>query len=185
VLRDVLFALWFFLPAGIANAAPVLAARLPIIRKWNQPIDRGHMYRGKRIFGEHKTWRGIVAGMITATLVLWLQQALVGNLDWAQALTSQVDYLSLPLLVLGPLFGFGALAGDAIESFFKRQRDVPSGHSWFPFDQIDYIIGGALAAAPFVILSLRQYVLLIVLWLFVHLAVSYIGYRFGLKERPI
>ena len=98
---------------------------------------------------------------------------------------ADVGYAMLPTIVVGALFGLGALGGDAIESFFKRQRNVPPGKGWFPFDQIDYIVGGALATAPFVHLRLYQYVLLIVLWLGVHLVASYIGYLLKLKDAPI
>lgn len=185
MLHDMLFALWFFLPAGIANVTPILVAPLPGLRKLNAPIDCGLLFRGKRVLGSHKTWRGLVSGVLLATLTLWLQQLAVEHFHWAQVLARQVDYAHLPTVVLGVLFGVGALGGDAIESFFKRQRGVAPGHGWFPFDQLDYIIGATLASMPFVALSVLQYVLLIVLWLVVHLVASYAGYLLHLKERPI
>ncbi len=185
MIKELLFAIWFFAPAGFANATPVFIAMIPGLKKFSKPMDFGKSYHGQRIFGSHKTWRGFVAGVLMATLVFWLQQILVGHYAWAQNLTSQINYLSLPTLILGPLFGIGALGGDAIESFFKRQRRVPPGHGWFPFDQTDYIIGGALLTAPFVPLSFREYVLLILFWLVAHIAAGYLGYLVGLKERPI
>jgi CDP-diglyceride synthetase len=109
----------------------------------------------------------------------------VGQVAWLANLTAHVDYAALAVLIVGPLFGLGALGGDAIESFFKRQRNVEPGHGWFPFDQTDYIIGGALATAPFIRLELGQYVILIIFWLVVHIVASYIGYLLKLKERPI
>jgi len=185
MLQDIFFALWFFLPAGIANMVPILAVKLPIIKNWNAPIDCGLMFRGKRLLGTHKTWRGLLVGIIAATLVLYLQQYMVQHVGWIQELTDQVQYADLPTLVLGPLFALGALGGDAIESFFKRQRGVAPGQGWFPFDQLDYVIGGAIATMPFVTLTLVQYVWLVFLWLVVHLASSALGYALGLKERPI
>jgi CDP-2,3-bis-(O-geranylgeranyl)-sn-glycerol synthase len=185
MLDDVLFALWFFLPAAMANVIPILVAPLPGLKNWNAPIDGGLLFRGKRVFGSHKTWRGLIAGVIMATLILALQQWAVMEWSWARDLTAHVDYRHLPTLIVGPLFGIGAIAGDAIESFFKRQRGIEPGHGWFPFDQIDYIIGASVATAPFVILTLTQYVWLILLWLVVHLVSSYIGWLIGLKERPI
>ena len=79
----------------------------------------------------------------------------------------------------------GALIGDAVESYFKRQRRIPSGQPWFPFDQTDYIIGGLLFSMPFAVLPVW-----LILWVFglyfgLHLLSSYIGYRLGLKELPI
>lgn len=184
-MKELLFALWFFLPAGIANAAPVIAAKLPGLRRLEAPMDLHRTFHGKRLLGPHKTWRGLIAGMLMAALTLWLQQVLVRHAAWAASLTSQVAYHDLPTLVIGSLFGLGALGGDAVESFFKRQRNVAPGEGWFPFDQTDYIIGGAIATAPFVQLSLGQYVTLLLLWLLVHVVVTYLGYLMGLRERPI
>jgi CDP-diglyceride synthetase len=185
MLHDILFALWFFLPAGIANVTPILVAPIPGLKKLNAPIDCGLLYRGKRVLGAHKTWRGLVSGVLMAVVTLWLQQSAVTHYHWAKMLTSEVNYTHLPTVALGALFGLGALGGDAIESFFKRQRGTAPGHGWFPWDQLDYIIGASLASLPFVALSLLQYGLLIVLWLLVHLVASYIGYLLHLKERPI
>lgn len=185
MLDDVLFALWFFLPAAMANVTPILVAPLPWLKRWSAPIDGGLTYRGKRVFGSHKTWRGLVCGTIMATVTLAVQQWAVGEWAWVRDMTAQVDYIHLPTLLVGPLFGIGVIAGDAIESFFKRQRGIEPGHGWFPFDQIDYIIGAAIATAPFVTLTLTQYVWLIVLWLIVHLISSYVGWLVGLKERPL
>jgi hypothetical protein len=185
MLKEFLFAVWFFAPAGVANAAPVFTAKFPILKNLNAPMDFGRSFHGQRIFGAHKTWRGFVSGVVMATATLALQQLLVRHFVWAQTLSSQVDYNNLPTLVLGPLFAIGALGGDAIESFFKRQRRVPPGHGWFPFDQTDYIIGGAIVTAPIVRLSLREYVLLIVFWFAAQIIAVYIGYLIGLRERPI
>lgn len=185
MFKEIIFALWFFLPAGIANVTPILVVKIPGLRKLQAPIDGGRYFRGKRLLGSHKTWRGFVSGVIMATVTLWLQQIAINHFGWARTLTSSVDYHTLPTLILGPLFGIGALGGDAIESFFKRQINIQPGHGWFPFDQTDYIIGGAIASAPFVHLHFLQYVLLLFIWLIVHVLASVIGYFLGLKERPI
>jgi len=185
VLKELFFALWFFLPAGVANMMPIFAARVPQLKHLDAPIDFGKSFRGKRIFGAHKTWRGLVAGIIFGTITLYFQQLLVAHSGWLQSWTSPVDYAQLPTLVLGPLFAIGALGGDAIESFFKRQVNIPPGHGWFPFDQTDYIIGASIASVPFVSLSLWQYFGLVLMWLVIHLAASATGYLIGVKERPI
>ncbi len=185
MLDDIFFSLWFFLPAGVANGVPVLAAQIPGLKRWDAPMDFGLKFRGRRLLGAHKTWRGLLSGIVAATLVLWLEQLAVVHIDWIAELTDQVNYAELPVLALGPLFALGALGGDAIESFFKRQRGVRPGHGWFPFDQLDYIIGGAIATMPFVTLAVTQYIWIIFLWLFVHMLFSYLGYLAGWKERPI
>jgi CDP-2,3-bis-(O-geranylgeranyl)-sn-glycerol synthase len=185
LFKELFFALWFFLPAAIANMMPIFAARWKFIATYDYPMDFHKSFRGQRVFGDHKTIRGLIVGIICSTLVLWLQQLAVTHIHFVAELTDQVDYSQLPVLALGPLFGLGALLGDAIESFFKRQRGVKPGDGWFPFDQTDYIIGGAIATMPFVQLSVLQYVWLIVLWLVIHVIATTIGYKLGLKDKPI
>lgn len=185
MLKEFLFTIWFFLPAGAANVMPILVAAIPQLRRFDAPIDCHLTFRGKRILGDHKTWRGLISGILAATLAFWLQQVLVAHVGWIANISDTANYALLPTLIVGPLFGLGALGGDAIESFFKRQRGVAPGRGWFPFDQTDYIIGGALATAPYIHLGVGQYCMLIVTWLIVHVIASYIGYLAGLKERPI
>lgn len=183
-MNSILFVLWFFLPAGIANAAPVIANKVPLLRRWKTPLDFGKQYKGIRVFGTNKTWRGLVCGIGIASIIVYIQQLLWQHNDWP-FLAAHADYLAYSPLLLGFLFGFGALGGDAVESFFKRQHNVPAGKSWFPFDQTDYIIGGCLMTAFVVQLSLSEYTLIFIMWFGMHLLFSYIGYLLKLKSAPI
>lgn len=185
MLQDILFALWFLLPAAVSNAAPVFAAALPGLKTLNAPIDGGKTWRGHPILGSHKTWRGIISGIIAATLVLLVQQLLFEHFSWAQYLSSGVNYAALPVLLLGPFFAIGALGGDAVESFLKRQKNIKSGGTWIPFDQLDYIIGSVLVSLFFVILSPLQYIWIFIVWFLAHLSASFVGYKLGLKKDPI
>lgn len=185
ILHYIFFAVWFFLPAGIANMMPVFSAKIPRLRDWEAPMDFGRTFRGHRIFGSHKTWRGLITGIIFATLILWLQQIAVHHSIWLQAWTSPVDYAHLSVFFMGPLFALGALLGDAIESFFKRQVGIKPGDGWFPFDQTDYIIGGALATMPFVHLSYLYYLWLIIIWFGLHIIFTAFGYYIGVRDKPI
>ena len=164
----------FFLPAGIANAAPVLAKKIPIIKNWKTPLDMGITWHGKPVFGKNKTWRGVVTGSLIAGLTAVLLSPLV---NYGEGL--------LIAFGLGVIMGFGALFGDAVESALKRRRGISSGNSWFPFDQIDYIIGGLLFLIPFTNLTWRQMGLIFVTFLGLHLVTAYCGYLLGLKDKPI
>lgn len=185
MLKELFFAVWFFLPAGAANMIPIPVAAIPQLKRFDYPIDCGKTWRGKRVFGGHKTWRGLVAGIVFSTITLAVQQLLVAHSGWLRDWTSRVDYAQLPVLLLGPLFALGALGGDAVESFFKRQIGIAPGRGWFPFDQIDFIIGAAIASVPFVSLGIWQYAALILFWFAASLGASAVGYTLGLKERPI
>lgn len=184
-MNSILFALWFFLPAGLANSAPVFANKIPVLNRFTTPLDFGAQYRGKRLLGKSKTWRGLLFGLVIATVTLYLQVQAYESWQWVHTIAGDIDYSSLPILLLGPLFGLGALLGDAIESFFKRQRGVPSGESWFPFDQLDYIIGGLLLSSIVVVLSFKDYLLCMLVWFCIHLIATYIGYVIGLRDAKI
>jgi CDP-2,3-bis-(O-geranylgeranyl)-sn-glycerol synthase len=184
VFKDITFALWFLLPAAIANVTPILAAHLPLLQTWNAPLDGGHQYKGKDIFGKHKTWRGIITGTLAALVVFALQQHAYDTYTWAKTISAGVNYTTLPFL-LGPLLGIGALGGDAAKSFFKRRLGIEAGKTWFPFDQLDYIFGAILVSLPFVVLPVRFYLWMLVLWFIVHLAASYVGWLLHLKDEPI
>lgn len=188
MIDSILLALWFFLPAGVANAAPTFANKLPVLKKWKTPIDLGKTYRGKRVFGNNKTFRGFFFGVLAAVLTAWLQLQFFKTVEvtdfWATAY-SMNHYFSNDYLLLGALLGAGALLGDMLESFLKRQRDVPSGESWFPFDQIDYIVGGLLLGSFVTVLRVDGYLLVLGVWFGMHLLFAYIGYLLGLKDKPI
>jgi CDP-2,3-bis-(O-geranylgeranyl)-sn-glycerol synthase len=182
--KETIFALWFFIPAAIANMAPVFAAQLPGLRKFEAPLDFGMSLGGKRVFGAHKTWRGLVSGMVAATAVLWLQQYLARYYGWFTSSAQHVHYLALPLFLLGPAFAVGALGGDAVKSFVKRRRDIPSGGVWLPYDLIDHIIGAALLALPFVAFDWWTYVVVVTVWFVGNFGISFLGYLLHIKKRP-
>lgn len=173
-MDNIIFALLFFLPAGVSNMTPVFSSRVPLLRDWKTPIDLGRSYRGRRILGDNKTWRGLVSGVVMGTLTgVVLSQ------------TYFADYHTTLFVIAAASMSFGALVGDAVESFFKRQRGIKSGQPWFPFDQTDYIVGGLIFAMPLIFLPLW-----IIAWVFglyfgLHLLSSYIGYLLGLKDLPI
>lgn len=185
MLGDILFALWFFTPAGLANAAPVFAVRMPVLNKLGMPIDAGKHFRGKRIFGDHKTVRGFIAGVVVSIIAAILQYLLYQQSTWIQNM-SLVEYQSIGMsFELGFLLGFGALLGDAIKSFFKRQWSVPSGKAWFPFDQIDYIVGGLLLSSIVVDLPHSAYWWMGLIWFLIHPAATFVAWLVGLKDSPI
>lgn len=174
-----LAALLLFLPAGIANMSPVFANKIPVLKDWKTPLDLGQSYQGKRLFGNNKTWRGLVFGVMVAGLAGYLEfQLLFKN---APPLSGGAVFY----IIIAMLMGAGALLGDAVESFFKRQANVEPGHSWFPFDQLDYIIGGLLLSWPVMLWSFSQVISILVIYFGLHLAVSYLGFRLKLKDKPI
>lgn len=154
--------------------APVFAGHIPFLKRWTTPVDMGRMYRHKRIFGNNKTWRGIIFGTI------------IGGVTAIIISSFYKDNTALigPFWV-GCVLGFGALGGDALESFVKRQLSIKPGQSWFPFDQLDFIIGGLVSAAIFANLTLKINLLIIVIYFGLHVLTNYFGFLVGIRKRPI
>ncbi|MCE7936552.1 CDP-archaeol synthase [Candidatus Saccharibacteria bacterium CPR2] len=184
MLEDIIFALWFFLPAGLANTVPVPAAKIKSLDFLNIPLDFNKTFRNKRIFGNHKTLRGVVIGVITGIITAIIQFFIYKNWDYMQQI-SPIDYSQISPIIWGSILALGALGGDAIKSFFKRQLDVKPGSSWFPFDQIDYIIGGIVASLIIMQLDLAYYILIMIIWFILHPIATTSGYLLKLKDTPI
>ena len=184
VVKDLLFILWFFLPAALGNAAPILVAKIPLLKKYTFPLDCYATFRGKRVFGDHKTVRGLVSGIVMGILTVYLQIYLYSTIPLIRRFVP-MDYTSINPFLLGTLAAGGALVGDAVKSFFKRQVGIAPGQSWFPFDQIDYILGGIVFTACYRQLTLVQYILLFLLYFVLHPLATWLGYLMRLKESPI
>lgn len=150
--------LYFFLPAAVANMMPVLVNKVPIL---NNPLDHKKTWNKKRIFGKNKTYRGIIAGLIGATITAYVQ--------------------STPIII-GLAMGIGALGGDLIKSCIKRQANIKPGVSWTPWDQIDWIIGAIILTAIFKTIYFWEMIQIIIIAGLLHPIVNYIGYKLKLKK---
>ncbi len=165
----ILQAIYFILPAYIANMAPVLIRWIPI---GDYPIDHGRTWRGQRIFGNHKTYRGLIGGSLMGVVTVFFQREM-----------SPYDKLTTPQIVLiGLAFGAGALIGDLVKSFFKRQLNIMPGKIWFPFDQLDFVIGALLAVSLFYIPPIEYIIIIILITPPLHFLTNSIAYFIKLKK---
>lgn len=195
----VLSALWLMLPAYLSNMLPVFVGG-------GAPIDMGRNWKdGRRILGNGKTWRGLLLAPALAAALVFVLQWLAENTSWgSDALGSGYGFPTwgpLPwFLVLAYAMGLGALVGDAVESFFKRRTGRDRGERWFPFDQLDFVVGGllfgflaamALQAAGALpagwwgdTFTWPRLLAILLLTPALHLLINYVGYKLGLKEVP-
>jgi CDP-2,3-bis-(O-geranylgeranyl)-sn-glycerol synthase len=165
--------LYFMLPAYFANMAPVF------VKHWFKfmanPIDQGIKVKKHRLFGSHKTWRGVIFGIIFAIGVAYIQSLF--DLD-----INLVDYSNW--FVLGFLMGFGAMVGDVAESFIKRRMDIRSGARFVPWDQLDYLLGSLLLTFYLIPNGSRLFVILSVLIVspLLHILANHIAYWTGIRD---
>lgn len=184
MLESIFFSLWFFAPAGFANLAAFGAGKIRMLKKYKYPVDGYAKFRGKRVLGAHKTIRGFVAAVVCGIIICSLQVYFYDSFPTIRAIVP-LNYSSANPILLGTLLGFGALFGDAVKSFFKRQKNILPGSSWFPFDQIDYIVGGVVFSLMYIRLPLVVYIIMFIVWFLIHPLTTFIGYLFKLRRKPL
>ena len=170
----VLRAVWAMLPAYLPNSVAVLVGGGP-------PIDGGRCWRGQRLLGDGKTWRGAAGGALAGTL-----------------LAVVLDRVGPRLPVGVPRFGLraavalpaGAMAGDAAGSFLKRRLGRERGAPAPVLDQLGFV-AGALAAARLLApdwvratFSPGVTVAALVVTPALHLGTNALAYLLGLKDVP-
>lgn len=169
VLESLGEALVWILPAYVANAAPVVFARLYKRLGKLHPLDRGlTLWDGRRLFGENKTVEGFLGGLlsgITASVFL--------------------SFLGLHSFPEGLILSLGALLGDLLGAFIKRRLGLPPGAPAPLLDQLDFVIGAVMLRALFFgSVDLRIFMVLIVFTPIIHLATNTVAFLMGLKQHP-
>lgn len=182
---NILVLLWTFLPVGLANMAPVLANNIPVLRSLTQPLDFNKKFHGKRILGNHKTFRGLFAAVLMGFLVGLMQFLIYKIFEWPSASSAPINYDSLTVAFIGAFLGLGAIVGDAVKSFFKRQVGIKPGHNWLVFDQIDYVLGGILFSMLLFQLPLGDYLIVIGLGLILHPIINVVSWVLKLQDKPL
>ncbi|MFC1697790.1 CDP-archaeol synthase [Nanoarchaeota archaeon] len=179
ILFFIVQCIYLFLPAAFANMAPVL------FKNWfkflKKPIDMKKEYNNKRIFGANKTWRGLLMAVIFAIIIVAIQKQLFMDYpSWGNL--SLINYEYINIWLVGLLFGLGAIVGDLIESFFKRQINIKEGKSWIPFDQMDWIVGALIFTIFLGFYTPAILLVILIAFPLLHVLFSYIGYKLKLKK---
>jgi hypothetical protein len=98
-----------------ANSAAWAVGRM-LGGRWAAPLDFGVVLKdGQRLFGSHKTWRGLIAAAVASGL-------LAAALD--------------PGFLLGAAFGATSMVGDALSSTIKRRLRREPGTEVALLDQV-------------------------------------------------
>ena len=173
---------WVLLPVLGAPLlhGPVLSADLwPGLAR---PLDLGRSVRGRRVFGDNKTWRGALVmftGALLATGVAWpLMPDELRDESW---------------LLVGALIGAGVVLGELPNSFMKRRLGIAPGARRLTagglvlvvYDQADFVPAIALALLPVWAMPLETVAIGFVAVAAVHFAVNVIGYAIGARKAPI
>lgn len=187
-MRDGLGFLWLFLPmlGALVAHAPVL--RFDLFPALKRPLDAGRCWRGRRLLGDNKTWRGAITmtvGAALATLALcqwpWFWSRLPPEIQRAGALPYAL------------LLALGAVLAELPNSFLKRQLDIAPGKQRGSlvgalisiFDQGDFVVGVWIALLPIWVMSITQAAIAFVAVVAVHSVTNLIGYAIGARTSPL
>lgn len=125
--------LFVVLPLLFANVVhQMVVLRHNLFAFLAKPLDAGCTLRGKRIFGAHKTLRGLVVVSLCTAIC-----------TFAITLVRSFPFAIHPAL-FGFLLGLAYMLGELPNSFLKRQYKIPPGRSTdgcvgFLFSIIDHI----------------------------------------------
>jgi len=158
MLNELLYAIVLVLPAMIANASP-------IIYGVGTPI-------AKNIFGKNKTIMGFIAGVgggvFCATMLFILG---VWAFDFHVS------------IYLGFLQGFGAMFGDLVGSFIKRQLRIIEGDEFILVDQLGFMVFALLLSNTIIGLNTGQIIFVLFVTFLLHKATNIIAFLLKLKDK--
>ncbi|MDD1771124.1 MAG: CDP-2,3-bis-(O-geranylgeranyl)-sn-glycerol synthase [Methanomassiliicoccales archaeon] len=183
--------MWIMLPALIPNSAAVLTGG-------GTPVDFGRSWRGNRILGDGKTWRGFLGGAAFGTLAGMVQ------LLAAQIYPAEIWFPSAPLNYgFGPMpaamgvvvaLAVGALLGDMGGAFIKRRMGYARGQKAVLLDMYDFVLGALFLTLVFFPdwflhafvydLGLVSLITVLIAVPLIHRVFNIIGYKAGLKKEP-
>ena len=180
-------------PTILAGVMVMLWCKLPILKAIAKPIDFGKNFAdGKRLFGDNKTWKGMLGYILFNVLfaVLWgfaCQGGVLKDLNFFY----QYHENTIPFnLLIGVLLGFGYSLFELPNSFLKRRLDITPGKSisgfWKVFfiflDQADSVFGVALVVWLFYPLGIGLYLLYILVGAGTHLLLNMMLYFMHLRK---
>lgn len=184
VIEIMFIGLWVFLPAMLPNSAAVVFGG-------GTKVDFGKSWKGKRIFGDGKTWRGLFGGALSGIALGLVMLGISHSFDpgnhWGFGSFNQG-------LIIITTLAFGAVLGDLMGAFVKRRMGLERGERAPILDQYDFVLGSFLLTALFnpgwilgtYIAGWNILALLFLLFVMfgLHRAANIIGYKMGLKNEP-
>lgn len=148
--------IYMYLPAYLANAAPVLLGG-------GRPLDGGRRWLdGRPLLGSHKTVRGTFSGLAIGILAGFVQLE--------------------PLR--GTLLSIGAISGDLVVSFIKRRVGLEPGALLPVADQVGFIVFAVALVSMAEPTTWERVVAILVATVPIHFLTNVIAWLLKLKSNP-
>jgi CDP-2,3-bis-(O-geranylgeranyl)-sn-glycerol synthase len=146
------------------------------------PLDLKKTWRGRRLLGDGKTWRGSITGTLTG-----LGAAELLNLV-SDSILLQSMHLTYFSLETAFVLSAGAIMGDIVFSFFKRFSGIEQGENLFLIDQLDFLIGGLFGILIFKpllaseVMNFHSLIYLSIITVAIHVSSNLVAFRLGMQE---
>lgn len=175
-------------PLLVAGAVLAPVIKLDLVPSLARPLDLGRSFRGCRIFGTNKTWRGVLV-MSGVSVLIVLAQSRLYDIEAFRAV-SMLDYHRTNPLVLGLVLGLSYSLSELPNSFAKRRLGIAPGavsgrHRvvQYVIDQADSPAGGTLALALFLGTGAETLLLVFAVGFCLHVAMDRLYFLFAVKRR--
>jgi len=153
------------------------------------PIDRGRNFNGKRLFGDNKTYRGIVVVGLGTSIGFGLQALLLHQIASIRSI-ELFDYTFSKAVALGLAVGVAAMLSELPNSFIKRRLEIAPGSAakgwkrliFYVYDQIDFLVGAWIVLAIVVPVTIERVLLSSGFLMVAHQLMSSIGYVLGMRK---
>ena len=176
--------------AGIVNSIFCKSNALVFLKK---PMDfNKNFIDGKRIFGDHKTWKGFF-GYIIFNIIF----TLLFSLLWKYTKLEELNFFYINHqntliynLLIGFLLGLFYALFELPNSFLKRRLDITPGKTingkkkilFIILDQADSVFGVALVVWMFYPIGIWIYLLYILIGTVTHLLINMMLYFMHLRK---
>jgi CDP-2,3-bis-(O-geranylgeranyl)-sn-glycerol synthase len=154
-----------------------------------KPLDFYRTFRGRRVFGDNKTFRGVIVfGLGTALVFAW--QAMILHERPAFRALEIFDYRAAAPWLFGFALGVAAMLSELPNSFIKRQLGVASGAAatgiklpiFYLVDQLDLLVGTWFLLSLVTQVTLARVIISAVIVLVMHQLINIFGYYLGMRK---
>jgi CDP-archaeol synthase len=188
-MREFYVITYLFLPLLVGLALHGFCIKYDILAFLRRPIDRGRKFRGNRIFGDNKTYRGVTVVGLGTAIGFGLQALLFHRMASVRSV-ELFDYAFFKSVSLGLAVGVAAMLSELPNSFIKRQFEIAPGTAakgwksviFYVYDQIDFLLGAWLVLAIVVPVTVGRVLLSSGLLLVAHQIMSSVGYALGMRR---
>jgi hypothetical protein len=177
------------LPLLVGLALHGFCIKYDILAFLYHPIDQGQSFRGKRIFGDNKTYRGVVVVSLGTAIGFGLQSLLLHRIPSIRSI-ELFDYAFFKSVALGLAVGVAAMLSELPNSFIKRRFEIAPGRAakgwrgviFYIYDQIDFLLGSWLVLAIVVPVTAGRALFSAGLLLVAHQLMSSVGHALGMRK---